>query len=155
MTGVQTCALPISVFISKRLIQKIGLLNEDLHYCMDLDWNARIALTQPNIYCADQPICFYRHHDDAKTARNNNNTRKEAVETAKKYATYLSSRERKKLYRLIRYNSQLKKCRSEQGENFSIQLLVILMTLPREALSDTRFLGMLKRILYRRLTFLI
>jgi hypothetical protein len=122
---------------------------------MDLDWNARIALTQPNIYCADQPICFYRHHDDAKTARKNNNTRKEAVEIAKKYATYLSSRERKKLYRLIRYNSQLKKCQSEQGENFSIQLLVILMTLPREALSDTRFLGMLKRNLYRRLTFLI
>ena len=144
-----------SVFISKRLIQKIGLLNEDLHYCMDFDWNARIALTQPNIYCADQPICFYRHHDDAKTARNNNNTRKEAVEIAKKYATYLSSRERKKLYRLIRYNIKFKKCQSEPGENFSIQLLVILMTLPREALSDTRFLGMLKRNLYRRLIFLI
>ena len=33
-----------SVFIRKDIVGRVGLLNEDLHYCMDLDYYCRIAL---------------------------------------------------------------------------------------------------------------
>ena len=134
-----------SVFISQRLLNKVGLLNEDLHYCMDLEWYARMAVVKPSVSIIQKPYCFYRFHDDAKTANYGNSVKDEAIDIALEYSSYLSNYEQKKLYRLISYNNILTAYRTGNRKQSIINLLHTLLCFPVQSLNDSRFLGLLKR----------
>lgn len=138
-----------SVFVSKDMFLKAGLLNETLHYCMDLDWFVRIVLQQPISYRISEPICFYRVHDSTKTSSCYHAMRTEAIKIAQLYAPYLSGLERNKLTRLISYSNLFEQYRIGKRRSSIYELLKTITYLPLESLSDTRFLGLLKRALFK------
>lgn len=140
-----------SIFVSNIFLKKVGLLNENLHYWMDLDWLARIALENPLVYRNQQPICFYRIHNDAKTVLAHNAAmnphREEGIKIVQKYAKHLPTGEKKKLQRLLQYANEYEAYRLGLKQKNVINLLKSMMTMPLETLTDKRFLGMLKKSL--------
>ena len=136
-----------SVFVSKNLVKKVGLLDEHLHFCMDLDWYVRIANLKPSTYKNQLPICFYRLHDDAKTASNDENFKKEPLTIAHRYAGNLTKIEQKKLYRLMHYSQIYREYKLGIREKNLTSLIKTALELPFESLTDSRYLGMLKSAL--------
>jgi glycosyltransferase involved in cell wall biosynthesis len=138
-----------SIFVSKKILKKVGLLNENLHYWMDLDWLARIALEKPVFYRNRKPICFYRIHNEAKTVVAHkaamNPHREEGIQIAQKYAKHLPPSEKKKLHRLLKYANEYEAYRLGLKQQNLISLIKTMITLPLETLTDRRFLGMLKK----------
>jgi glycosyltransferase involved in cell wall biosynthesis len=91
-----------SVFIRKTILDKVGLLDEKLHYVMDLDWFARIYLhTYRRLYYR-KPVCFYRRHAQTKTSNYGGRMKEEAKMIAHRYMPYLSIWERLKLKYIIK-----------------------------------------------------
>jgi glycosyltransferase involved in cell wall biosynthesis len=140
-----------SIFVSNEIIKKVGFLNENIHYWMDLDWLARIALENPLVYRNQKPICFYRIHNDAKTVVSHkaakNPHREEGIKIAQKYAKHLPTDEKKKLHRLLQYANEYEAYRLELKQQTLINLINTMMALPLETLTDRRFLGMIKKSL--------
>ena len=137
-----------SVFISNSLLTKVGLLNENLDYCMDLDLFVRIVLENPLVYRNPKPICFYRIHDMAKTSLGSQSVFKEAIEIAQKYSRLLERGECQKITRLILFSKYLEEYRTSQRSTKIINLLQTAIELPLESLTDTRFLGLIKRAIF-------
>lgn len=57
-----------SAFFHRRVLDKIGLLDESLHYGMDYDFYVRIALNFPVLQVPDV-LSRYRLHDESKTVK--------------------------------------------------------------------------------------
>jgi hypothetical protein len=137
-----------SVFFSKSLFTQVGFLDENLHLCMDLDFFARITFLNPLVYRNSNPICFYRIHDLAKTSRSNQSMTKESIEIARKYLHLLQRRDSKKIMRLILFSQHLEDYRDGKRSKKITSLLKTMIRLPLESLTDTRFLGLIKRSLF-------
>ena len=52
--------------MDRRLVMRVGMLDENLHYVMDADLFLRIALERP-VYHLARTVALYRLHPDAKT----------------------------------------------------------------------------------------
>jgi glycosyltransferase involved in cell wall biosynthesis len=137
-----------SVFLSKSLFTQVGFLDEDLHFCMDLDFFARITFLNPLVYRNSSPICFYRLHDVAKTSKSGQLMIKESIEIAQKYLKFLQRRDGKKIMRLILLSQYLEDYRDGKRSKNIKSLLKTMIELPLESLADTRFLGLIKRSLF-------
>lgn len=59
-----------SVFVRRKLLQKVGFLREDLHYVLDMEWFARIYLKTDALrrLYYNYTICFFRKQPASKTA---------------------------------------------------------------------------------------
>ncbi|MCB0197702.1 MAG: hypothetical protein KDJ65_37500, partial [Anaerolineae bacterium] len=134
-----------SVFVSKRMFDKVGTMDEHLHYCMDLEWFVRIALEEPIAYRHPDPICFFRTHSNAKTSTASDNMREEAIEIAYNYSAFLSPTDRKQLLRLIFYSNVFKEYHTHLEDVSLSKMLNTAISFPIEVISDTRYLGLLKR----------
>jgi len=134
-----------SVFVSRKLLEQVGLLREDLNYCMDLEWFLRIARQNPTVYRQPQPICFYRIHPKAKTTAHHP-TQQEARQLARDYRPYLAPADQRALDRRLAYAQVWDQYLVQTPELAS--LWQTLRTLPQEALADRRFLGLVKRQLF-------
>lgn len=55
------------VFFSKRILDKVGLLDESLYYSMDYDLWMRFAIAGASLEVIDWPVAFFRKHDAQKT----------------------------------------------------------------------------------------
>ena len=130
------------------ILKQIGFLDENLHYCMDLDLFVRIRLANPIFYRNSKPICFYRIHDMAKTSTQNQAMRNESIEIAKKYSHFLQNQEWKKISNLILYSQYLREYSNGLRDKSIKNLLKTVIELPWESLTDTRFLGLIKRVLF-------
>jgi glycosyltransferase involved in cell wall biosynthesis len=137
-----------SVFITKSTLKQIGLLDENLHYCMDLDLFVRIRLANPIFYRNPEPICFYRIHDMAKTTIQSQSMRDEAIAIARKYSHCLQRQDWQKILNLILYSQYLNEYNNGLRDKKMKNLLKTVMQLPWESLTDTRFLGLIKRALF-------
>lgn len=137
-----------NVFISKQLLEKSGFLREDLHYCMDLEWFARISLCDPSALCIKLPFAFYRHHSDAKTSLNNGGIKEEAFSIAKEYSKHMEKRERHELLNLMKYETEYFNYQRNLKSKTLWNLLNTVLIAPKESLSDSRFLGLLKRAIF-------
>ncbi|MBW4649281.1 MAG: glycosyltransferase [Kastovskya adunca ATA6-11-RM4] len=138
-----------SVFVSRRLFEKVGLIDENSYYCMDIDWFIRMALERPRSLKISQPICFYRLHPQSKTISSGVGNREEALNLTQKYASHLSFLERLQLNRLINYSEEIRPyfaayAAGKQKQPFQ-KLLGTMMKFPLEALSNRKFIGLLKR----------
>jgi glycosyltransferase involved in cell wall biosynthesis len=51
----------------RRVIEKVGELDEGLHYLMDQDFWTRLALAQGRIVHIREPLALFRIHEEAKT----------------------------------------------------------------------------------------
>lgn len=137
-----------SVFMAKSILEKVGFLNESLLYCMDLDLFVRILLANPVVYRNSKPICFYRTHDMTKTTTQNQPMRNEAIEIAKRYSYFLQRQDWQKISRLILYSQHLRDYSTGIRSKKTNNLLRTFIELPLESLTDTRFLGLIKRVLF-------
>jgi glycosyltransferase involved in cell wall biosynthesis len=78
-------------FFSKEAFQKMGLLNERLHYCMDKEWLLRYLLIegQESAINSDEIILNFRYHEDSKSVSQNDKFEKEADAIYLHYAIHL------------------------------------------------------------------
>lgn len=140
-----------SVFVSKNLVKKVGLLEENLYFCMDMDWFMRISLQYPTTLRIDQPLTFYRLHPQAKTGINQNNgNQEEAISLAKKYMPYLSKFQQINLKKLINYSNEFEAYRKGEKNKSFLNFINTIINYPFNSLSDTMFLGMIKKTLFNK-----
>jgi glycosyltransferase involved in cell wall biosynthesis len=96
-----------SVFIRRKLLDKTGLLDEQLHYCMDFDWYCRIYLATERRHFYIRPISFFRIHSHSKTGSGINSGYVESLNVAKRYLPELKKREEKEIRKYIDYVSKI------------------------------------------------
>jgi glycosyltransferase involved in cell wall biosynthesis len=92
-----------SVWIRRELIATAGLLDESLHYCMDLDWYCRIFLATEKRYFYTETLSFFRMTPTSKSGSGKHNGVNESMQIARKYAQYLSGSQKKELNRYLSY----------------------------------------------------
>lgn len=56
-----------SVFLRRRVLEDVGLLNERLHVCLDYEWWLRILREHKGVFC-EKPLACSRHYDETKTS---------------------------------------------------------------------------------------
>lgn len=66
LSRIGTIPQPAS-FFKKSLLEKIGLLDESLNYCMDYDFFARIIFTDHNLLHVNISLATYRYHNLSKS----------------------------------------------------------------------------------------
>lgn len=130
-----------SVFISKDTLNNVGLLNEELHYCMDLDFFCRIVRTKPNYFVYKEKAFFYRTGLHTKTQLAQEKMFLESLEIAKLNCRYLSLVERM----LVKYEiNYVKKLKNIYNQSF-IHILYLLIRYPIYSIRDKRVLGLIKQ----------
>ena len=60
------CGLQPGCLMDRNLIVRSGMVDESLHYVMDLDLTLRLALVRPPFY-VDRPVVYFRQHPDSKS----------------------------------------------------------------------------------------
>jgi glycosyltransferase involved in cell wall biosynthesis len=135
-----------SVFIRKEIIDTVGLLDEALHYCMDLDWFCRIYIATERRFHYTKAICFYRVNETTKTSTQKIAMKQEAIAVAEKYYSYLSTTESQKLKRLIQYYKSLLVC-MQNNKLLLLQLIIIFIKFPYHSTRDITYTTMLKSLL--------
>lgn len=96
-----------SVFIRRSILQKTGLLDENIHYCMDFDWYCRIYLVTNRILYYPKTISFFRSQPHSKTGSRKNNGSAEAMEIAEKYLVHLPEEEQNEVKKTLAYMRDL------------------------------------------------
>jgi glycosyltransferase involved in cell wall biosynthesis len=56
-----------SFFVRREFLQKVGFLDEKLHFCLDYDWFVRILRARPRVTYVRTIIGAQRYHDNTKT----------------------------------------------------------------------------------------
>ena len=113
-----------SVFVRKTVVDRVGLLNENLHYCMDLDWFARIYLKTESRLFYSKTICFFRIHDVSKSSTSYFKMTNEAMDLASQYKEYLEPVLKWKLQRLIKYYKAVLLYQNSKANSFKDILLL-------------------------------
>lgn len=91
-----------SVFIRREIIERVGVLDETLEYCMDLDWYSRIFLATSRRIFYTKTLSFFRLHIQSKTVQKNNGW-EESIMIAQKYLPHLNASEQKALKQYMVY----------------------------------------------------
>lgn len=127
-----------SVFIRRSILKNVGFLNEELHYCMDLDWYCRIFIETNKRFFYDKTICFFRINNSTKTGNQDTNLKMkyEAIEVAENYISYLNWLERYRLSILISYYKYLLKAIMDRKLS---SFIFILLRYPFFALNHITF----------------
>ena len=135
-----------SVFIKRDILKEVGFLNEDLHYCMDLDWYSRIFLATEKRLFYQKTICFYRVNEFTKTSTEaKNKVPLEALKLASLYSPHLKEKNKKELDQLISYFYAILQYNSRPSGWAG--LLRIAFRFRGIALTDIKFRIILKRLL--------
>ena len=142
-----------SVFIRKKIVDEVGALNEDLHYCMDLDYYCRIALTTAKRFFYEKTICFYRFNEFTKSGSLPHLVRAESLDIAVSYQDYLSKKEKKELLKKLEFINGLQKIWDQRVSAGFPYLFRLFKIAPNIAIKDKRFLGFVKINLTRHLKF--
>ena len=75
-----------SSFWTRQSWEKIGKLNEDLHFVFDWDWYIRAQQASVNFKTSQKYLSGYRFHESHKTGTGGEKRREEIVEIYKKYS---------------------------------------------------------------------
>lgn len=140
-----------SVFVRRSLMEKVGSANEDLHYCMDVDWYARIFRLGPRFHKYKKTLCFFRVNETTKTGGfshidfEENKMGKEAEALALKYSKDLNWIEKIKFDRLYDYYRMYSREPQKYEQSGWYYLCKLILNHPVKALTDRRVLGMIKR----------
>jgi glycosyltransferase involved in cell wall biosynthesis len=92
-----------SVFVRRSLLEKAGLLREDLHYVMDMEWYIRLYKASNRRYFYHFPISFFRLHTQSKTVNYARLMQQEVWKVADEYLPGLNSKQRWTLKKLIQH----------------------------------------------------
>lgn len=74
-----------AVFFRKRVLDKIGYLDESLKFCMDIEFWIRAAINKSSFCQILQPLAIARMHPDAKTSLMQHTLYQEHKDILKKY----------------------------------------------------------------------
>jgi glycosyltransferase involved in cell wall biosynthesis len=137
-----------SVFVKKSFLEQHGIkyLNNECHYCMDMEWYCRIALKKPSYLKYDFPASFFRINEFTKTGSQMNKMKTEAIQIFLDYKMHLKTNEQNRLFRLLFLERALQKLYKQKNRQL-IMLIKVLLKIPSESLSDRRFLGLFKAVL--------
>lgn len=141
-----------SVFIKKDFLLKnrLNFLNENLHYCMDLDWYCRISQYNPTVYKYPQINAFFRINDSTKTVGQSSKMKKEALEIAFLYLTDLSKEDFKIFFSNRFIYLVLNKIYQKKIKPNLPMLILLIFKSNFIALKNIKFLGLLKnQILFK------
>lgn len=141
-----------SVFIKKDFLLKnrLNFLNENLHYCMDLDWYCRISQYNPTVYKYPQINAFFRINDSTKTVSQSSKMKKEALEIAFLYLTDLSKEDFKIFFSNRFIYLVLNKIYQKKIKPNLPMLILLIFKSNFIALKNIKFLGLLKnQILFK------
>ncbi len=61
-----------AAFQRKSVIDKVGLLDEELEYCMDFDWYLRMDLQNLKFKYVNEFLCKFRYHNQSKSVAGRN-----------------------------------------------------------------------------------
>ena len=137
-----------SVFIRKDILNKAGLLNEDLHYCMDLDLYCRIYLATTKRFFYEKTICFYRFNELTKTGSDTEDKGvAEAIKVAGIYQDYLSKKEKKELAKTFVIFNGLQKIWNKEVKVTPFYLFKLFKKAPNVAMKNKLFVHLTKRAL--------
>lgn len=140
-----------SVFFKKALMDKVGYLDEELHYCMDLDWYARMIMKQPKVYKYEKIICFFRYNKQTKTGSlagvdsSLNKMGQEAEKIAMRYFPQLGLLEKISFKNLFNFYLMYSKEPQKYEKSNLGYLLKVLFRHPFMTVRDRRLLGLFKR----------
>lgn len=81
---IKTQVIQPGSFHSKKVLRKIGPLNEQLNFCMDYDLWLRCMKENPS-YFIDKPLSKFRVHNDSKSEKDKLDFAKELYKTNFKY----------------------------------------------------------------------
>jgi glycosyltransferase involved in cell wall biosynthesis len=96
------------MFWSRRLVEKIGPLEKDMHLCFDLDFWARSLVAGFVLTPVDTPVACFRQHSGSKTSSQLEVIIEESREIFRRHSPPLSSPERRQAARWLReYSSDL------------------------------------------------
>ncbi len=101
------CPVQPTVFWRKEVLDKVGLLDESLNYCMDVDFYSRVLKGGFNIKGINKVLGSFRVHQESKTQNlaNRKSHKKEYLKVLKKHFRYgLIERI---IFELYYYRSQL------------------------------------------------
>lgn len=90
-------------FWSRSLMQKVGPLDESLHYQMDYDLWCRFLASGVGPVLLDRELAYYRLHELSKTCSAQPRFMQERIRLRSRYAPRLSLGDRVKLTRLLGY----------------------------------------------------
>lgn len=141
-----------SVFIKRDFLLKnrLNFLNENLHYCMDLDWYCRISQYNPTVYKYPQINAFFRINDSTKTVGQSSKMKKEALEIAFLYLTDLSKEDFKIFFSNRFIYLVLNKIYQKKIKPNLPMLILLIFKSNFIALKNIKFLGLLKnQILFK------
>ena len=103
LNELPTLALVQGAFFRKKVFEKIGYLNEDLHYAMDLEFFVRAGYNNLNIKYIPQIFAYYRKHEKAKTNSANPENKRaqfnEVLSISKKFGGSMFSQLRYFIYK--------------------------------------------------------
>lgn len=145
-----------SVFVKRELLNKVGLLNEKLHYCMDLEWYVRILLQKPKIVKYNKTLCFFRYNQTTKTSQmsrkdiSENRMIVESEEIALSYESKLNYLNKWLFRRKFNYYQMYPKYIKHHENSDISYLMKVLFRHPYHGLRDRRLLGLLKLKLIKR-----
>lgn len=92
-----------SVFWRRSLHDRLGLLREDLHYCMDFEWWLRLIRHGERPMLLDRPLAAYRLHEASKSCAQQAGFLREHLLVEPAYAAGLPLRERLAFHRRAGY----------------------------------------------------
>ena len=141
-----------SVFVKRDFLLKnrLNFLNENLHYCMDLDWYCRISQYNPTIYKYPKINAFFRINDSTKTVSQSSKMKKEALEIAFLYLKDLSEIDFKIFYLNRLIYLVLNKIYQKKINPNLLMLIRLIFKTNFIALENRKFLGVLKnQILFK------
>jgi len=98
-----------SLFFPKSVFERVGPLDETLHYCFDLEWLCR-ALRDTPVHYLERPIGRFRVHSLQKTTAGNLASVTEEVEVARRHGDAFDASERPRIeafYELDRLGASL------------------------------------------------
>jgi len=104
-----------SVFWAARLHRELGLLREDLHYCMDFEWWLRLLHAGHRPTLVDAELSGYRLHEQSKTVGAPEGFLREHVAVEGAYARSVGWRDRLRVQRRIGYLRRAVAVRTHRG----------------------------------------
>lgn len=138
-----------SVWINHKFLNHVGLLNESLHYCMDLDWYIRIFkdTTSEERLFYTEPLSFFRIHPQSKTSTAYFAMQQEAIELAEAYAIFIEQHKRILLIREIACRRWINKLQAKGEKPTLLELLRGGFKHYNVAFTDGTYTRMLKKSL--------
>ena len=133
-----------SVFLKRELFEKAGLLDEEYHYCMDLEWYCRIYLrTKPRTHFYSQGLSFFRKNEETKSTAGKDKMTDEILKIIKVYRPFITFFQKMQLDSMLDYTMNYKRKKDFKQANLPT-LLLVLLKFPFVSIRDISFREALK-----------